>query len=205
MKKTLLLFLVFFSFLGEAYSQEKTFFSLTEIGTSFGKIKTTDFEGYTTRVNFSFQTLNGVWINKYHATGFLVGVDTYPNLTLMPIGLGWRGFLNKGKRHTFFAGMDLGAASAMLEKRVETELTESWHEGGLFVNPSIGIRRLSKKGKHSSVLSIGYKRQEASFFEGAKDQGFSSIQSTYIPPGFSSIFEEEYIFQSLEVKWGLIF
>ncbi|MCL6259332.1 hypothetical protein M3O96_09550 [Aquiflexum sp. TKW24L] len=204
MKKTLLLFLIFFSFLGKAYSQEKTFFSQTDFGTSFGQVKTL-FEEYTTRVNFSFQTLNGVWINKYHATGFLVGVDTYPNLTLMPLGLGWRGFMDKGKRHTLFAGMDLGAASAMLEKRVETEWTESWYEGGLFLNPSIGIRRQSKKGKHASVLSIGYKRQEANFYEGSKEIGFSSFRDVSIPPGFSSVRREEYIFNSLVLKWGFIF
>lgn len=204
MKKILLLTLIIYSFLGEAYSQEKTFFSQTEVGASFGKVKT-DFEGYTTRVNFSFQTLNGVWINKYHATGFLVGVDTYPNLTLMPLGLGWRGFMDKGKRHSLFAGMDLGAASAMLEKREETEWTESWYEGGLFLNPSIGIRRQSKKGKHASVLSIGYKRQEANFYEGSKEIGFSSFRDASLPPGFISVRKEEYVFNSLVLKWGLIF
>ena len=196
--------MVFFSFLGEAYSQERTFFNQTEIGALFGKVKT-DFEGYTTRANFSFQTLNGVWINKYHATGFLVGVDTYPNLTLMPLGLGWRGFLDKGKRHTLFAGMDLGAASTMLEKRVETEWTESWYEGGIFINPNIGIRRKSKKGKHTFAWSLGYKRQEATFFEGNKEIGFSSFRDPSLPPGFNSVRQEEYIFNSLVLKWGLIF
>jgi hypothetical protein len=204
MRKILFLILIFYTFLGEAFSQEKTFFSQTEIGASIGKVKT-DFEGYTSRVNFSFQTLNGVWINKYHATGFLVGVDTYPNFTLMPIGLGWRGFLDKGKRHTLFAGMDLGAASTMLEKKVETEWTESWYEGGLFLNPSIGIRRMSKKGKHASVLSIGYKRQEANFFEGSKEIGFSSFRDPSLPPGFTSVRKEEYVFNSFVLKWGLIF
>jgi hypothetical protein len=204
MKKTLLLFLIFFSFLEKAYSQEKPFFNQTEIGTSFGSLKT-DFEGYTTRVNFSFQTLNGVRINKYHATGFLVGIDTYPSLTLIPIGLGWRSFLDKGKRHTLFAGMDLGAASTMLEKRVETEWTESWYDGGLFINPSIGIRRKSKKGKYTCAWSLGYKRQEASFFEGNKEVGFTSFRDPSIPPGFTSVREEEYIFKSLVLKWGLIF
>lgn len=171
---------------------------------SFGQVKT-DFDGYTTRVNFSFQSLNGVMINKYHATGFLVGIDTYPNLTLMPLGLGWRGFLDKGKRNTLFAGMDLGAASAVFEKRVESEWTESWYEGGLFLNPSIGIRRQSKKGNHATVLSIGYKRQEANFYEGSKEFGFSSFRDPSLPPGFVSGRKEEYVFNSLALKWGLIF
>jgi len=204
MKKTLLLFLVFFSFLEEAYSQDNTFFNQTEIGASIGSVKT-DFDGYTTRLNFSFQSLNGVRFNKYHAAGFLVGVDAYPNLTLVPLGFGWRGFLEKGKRHTLFAGLDLGAASALLEKRVKTEWTESWYDGGLFFNPSIGIRRKSKKGKNASVLSIGYKRQEANFYEGTKEIGFSSFRDATIPPGFTSIRKEEYIFNSLVLKWGLVF
>jgi hypothetical protein len=204
MKKTLLLFMIFFSFLGEASSQENTFFSQTDLGLNFGQVKT-NVDGYTTRINFSFQSLNGVMINKYHAAGFLVGIDTYPNLTLMPLGLGWRGFLEKEKRHTFFAGLDLGAASAMLEKNSETEWTESWYEGGLFLNPSIGIRRNSKKGKHASVLSIGYKRQEANFYEGSKEIGFSSFRDPSLPPGFISVRKEEYVFNSLVLKWGLIF
>jgi hypothetical protein len=204
MKINLLLFLVLFSGLKETYSQEKSFFSQTDFGTSLGQVKT-DFGEYTTRVNFTFQTFNGVRINKYHSTGFLVGVDTYPNLTLMPLGLGWRGFLDKGKRHTLFAGMDLGAASALFEKRVETEWTESWYEGGLFFNPSIGIRRQSKKGKYTAAWSIGYKRQEATFNQGTKEFGFSSFQHASIPPGFNALRKEEYIFNSLVLKWGLIF
>jgi hypothetical protein len=204
MKKIALLFLVFFAFLEETYSQEKAFFNQTDMGISLGQVKT-NIDGYTTRANFSFQTLNGVWINKYHATGFLVGVDTYPNLALLPLGLGWRGFWDKGNRNTFFAGLDLGAASTVLEKRVEDEWTESWYDGGLFINPSVGIRRKSKKGNHASVLSLGYKRQEANFYEGTKEFGFSSFRDTSIPPGFTTIRKEEYIFNSLVLKYGLVF
>jgi len=204
MNKTTCLFLALFSFVVKAYSQEKTFFNQTDFGTSFGQVKTY-VEEYNTRVNFSFQTLNGVNINKFHAIGFLVGVDTYPNLTLMPLGLGWRGFLDKGKRHTLFAGMDVGAASAMLEKRQRDEWNESWYDGGLFYNPSVGLRRKSKKGNHAFVWSLGYKRQEAAFYEGTKDIGLSSFRDLSIPPGFNSVRKEEYIFNSLILKWGLVF
>jgi hypothetical protein len=93
----------------------------------------------------------------------------------------------------------------MLEKKVETEWTESWYEGGLFMNPSIGIRRQSKKRNHSYFLSIGYKRQEANFFEGSKEIGFSSFRDASLPPGFISVRKEEYVFNSLVLKWGLIF
>jgi hypothetical protein len=205
MKYPILLFITFFISFGQSHAQEKSFINHTELGVSFGQVKM--WEGnYDTRVNFTFQSFNGAWVNPHHAIGFLIGVDTYPNLTLMPFAFGWRGFYNKGKRTSPFAGFDLGYSSAWMEKRISNDFSDQWYEGGLLLSPMVGIKRKSKKGSHAFTWSAGFKRQYASFYDGVRDPFSSSSPDTNnLPPGYSSIREESYILNSLIVKWGVIF
>lgn len=200
-----LFFLIFLFGFNPVFSQEKAFISHTEIGPMIGRLKVWD-NNFDARVNFSFQTFNGARINKYHAVGFLVGLDTYPSFNLVPMAFGWRGFLDKEKRNTPFAGFDIGKGSAILEKREVIEWSETWYEGGFLVSPQIGIRRNSKKGNHAFTWSLGFKRQHAFFYEGVRDFfGTTNRQDGNLPPGFSSVREESYVFNSLLVKWGVMF
>ena len=170
-----------------------------------GRVKIWD-NNFDSRMNFSIQSFNGVRIDKNHAIGFLLGLDTYPSFNLMPMAFGWRGFLEKGKRNTPIAGFDIGMGSAILEKREVNEWSETWYEGGLLVSPQIGLRRNSKKGTHAFTWTLGFKRQHAYFYEGVRNVfGTANATVNRLPPGFSSIREEAYVFNSLLFKWGLLF
>lgn len=204
MKTASFLFLILVLWQEHSFAQQKTYINHTEWGPTFGRVKVSE-NSFDPRINFSFQTFNGASINKYHAIGFLLGLDTYPNFNLIPMAFAWRGFLEKGKRSTPFAGLDLGKGSAILEKREVNEWSENWYEGGFLFSPSIGIRKRGKKGKNTYTWSLGFKRQHAFFYEGFRDFSNSNNAGTGLPPGFSSIREEAYIFNSLSIKWGFVF
>lgn len=184
---------------GGLLAQQGSFFSHTEMGPSFGQVQVWN-EEFETRINFSFQTLNGVHINDKHALGVLLGLDTYPGFVLVPIAFGWRGAGNVNGKPKFLYGMDLGYASAFLEKRVQDNFSEQWYEGGLMISPNIGWRIRSKSGKRDYTFSLAYRRQHAYFFEGTRGEG---PLLPGLPPGFSSIREESYIFNNLIFRLGV--
>ena len=185
----------------QAYAQSSNYVNYTELGPLIGKINDTD-----TRVNFSIQSFNGIRIHPHHAVGFLVGIDSYPGFILMPLGLGWRGVLDKGNRTSPFASMDIGYGSALLEKRQKENFMESWYEGGLLLSPAVGIHRKSKNQRRAFTWSIGLKHQKASFYEGFRIPGLSTdTNDPKLPPGFQSVREEVYVLNSLFIKWGMMF
>lgn len=201
--KIILFFLFYMSSVAQAGAQK--YFNQTDFGVLVGRVEAWE-DNFDTRLNFTLSTFHGVKIHPAHAVGFSVGIDIYPGLRMVPLALGWRGFREKGKKYTWFAGMDLGGGSTILQKTERTEWSESWFDGGIFVSPSIGVRKKPKDGNHSFVWSIGYKRQEATFYEGFYDfsRSFQPLSSS-IPPGFSSVRKEQYAFNSFFVKWGLMF
>lgn len=204
MKLKLIFFFVFY--MGSvAHAGAQKYFNHTDFGVLMGRVETWD-NNFDTRVNFSFATFHGVKILPAHAVGFSVGIDTYPGLTLMPLALGWRGFREKGRKYTWFAGMDLGGGSTVLQRTERKDWSESWFDGGILFSPSIGLRKRARNGGHSFVWSIGYRRQEATFYEGFYDfsRSFQPLSSS-IPPGFSSVLNEQYAFNSFFLKWGLMF
>lgn len=201
MVKYFILTIIVVLFAFEARSQSPVYVNHTEIGPMFGKSNDFDY-----RVNFSIQTFNGVKVNLNHEVGFLVGLDAYSAFNLMPFALGWRGIRERGKRSAAYLSLDLGYGSALFEKRIREGQMESWYEGGSFFSPAIGIRRKSRGGKSAFSWSLGFKRQNASFYEGVRGVGLSSgFSEGKLPPGFLSIREENYIFNNLLVKWGLVF
>lgn len=184
-----------------ALGQNAPYVNHTEFGPLVGKVND-DGE----RLNFSIQSFNGVKLNPYHEVGFLVGLDTYPGFKLMPLAMGWRGILEEGDEVSPYASMDIGYGSAWMEKRVITNQMESWYQGGTYISPAIGLRKKANKSKLEYTWSIGFKRQYAFFYEGFRMQGFTpGIEETNLPPGFSSIREESYIFKSLYLKLGIVF
>lgn len=187
-------------------AQENSFFSQTEIGPMLGRVKVWD-DSHDLRVNFSLESFNGVKVKPNHALGLLLGINSYPDLKLMPIAFGWRGFKENGKRTSPYAGIDIGYASAWMEKRTANEWSEQWYEGGFMFSPSLGIKRNSKNGKRAYTWSLGYKRQYAFFYDGMKSGtgNLSNIGESSLPPGFISIREESYVFNSLLIKWGIAF
>jgi hypothetical protein len=184
-----------------SFGQTSAYVNHTEVGPLIGKVSE---DGK--RLNFSFQTFNGIQLNRYHELGFLIGLDSYPGFKLMPLAIGWRGILDKDKKISPYASMDFGYGSAWLEKRMIENQMESWYQGGTYISPAIGLRKKSKKGDMAFTWSAGFKRQNAFFYEGFRMQGFiSGDEENNLPPGFSSIREESYIFNSLYLKIGIVF
>jgi hypothetical protein len=181
------------------------YFNQTDLGVLLGRVEA--FENrFDPRLNLTFSTFHGVKITSAHAVGFSVGIDTYPGLRMMPLAVGWRGFREKGRKYTWFAGIDLGGGSTLLQKKSYTDWSESWFDGGILLSPSIGVRKNSKDRKHAFIWSMGYRRQEATFYEGYYD--FSRNQPFFnsnLPAGFSSVRTEKYAFNSFFIKWGLMF
>lgn len=194
--------LVLFQFCAlQVIGQTSLFVNHTEIGPLWGRMEMGE-----ERINLSFQTFNGVRFNPNHEIGFLLGVDSYPGFTLMPIALGWRGIQKRWERNSLYLSMDLGYGSTWLGKRIEQNQRQSWYQGGLMINPAIGIRKKSERGGHSFSLSLGLKMQKASFFEGLLTQGLSGLPAdNLLTSGFQSVWEERYILNSLSLKLGLIF
>lgn len=197
---SVLILCVLFPFMSSA-QQDRPYFNLTETGLSFGQVKTWNDQS-DTRVNFSFQTINGVHIDSKNAIGLLLGIDSYPRLILAPIGFGWRGSYGKPSKNRLLLGLDMGYGSAFLEKRVEDQFFENWYEGGFMISPSIGWRFKGKSGKRDYALSVAFRRQHAYYYEGVKGEGGNQPG---LPPGFTSIREESYVFNSLISRFGIFF
>lgn len=170
-----------------------------EIGTLLG----TSSQG-SKRINFSLQSFHGVQIDPHNQIGFFVGVDTYPDFNLMPIGFGWRNILFPDKKYSFYTSIDLGYGSAWFQKKERENNVETWNEGGWMVSPAIGLRKNSKNGKLGYTCAVGFKKQYANSFVGVPITGtVTPVEG--IRPGYESLFEENNIFNSLFMRMGIIF
>lgn len=205
-KSVYLILFLFFSSVG-AVAQERVYFSQTELGFLWGKGQK-NWEGmYINRTNLSISTFHGAYINRHQVIGFSVGFDQYEQVKLLPLALGWRGFLGKENRPNLFAGLDVGGGAAFLEKKEVTEWITNWYEGGIMIHPSIGVKLPAKKGKWNLSASLGYKRQKAAYFQGFLDGSGNQSPSanSKLPTGFSSLNETAYLFHSLVFNMGVMF
>jgi hypothetical protein len=184
-------------------AQQSAYFNHTEIGTTFGGTKA--YETFTPRLNFTFESFNGVMLNPRHAMGISLGYDTYPGLDLIPFSLGWRGFHDRGGRINFFAATNLGYGSAILMKRENTEFEERRHEGGLMYSAAIGVRKKARKNPYAFTWSIGYKRQQTYHHHSYLAPFFSGFSSFWPASGKNVMIEEIFTFNSLMLKWGFQF
>lgn len=170
-----------------------------EIGTLLG----TSSQG-AERINFSIQSFHGIQLDQYNQIGFFVGVDTYPEFVLMPMGFGWRNILFPEKKYSFYTSIDLGYGSTWFQKKERENNIETWNEGGWMISPAIGLRKNSKNGKLAYTWAVGFKKQYADSFVGVPTTG-SAPPLEGIRPGYDSIYEENNIFNSLFIRWGIIF
>lgn len=207
MNRILLLFFsgsILFSLEGTA--QDKLYFGQTEIGTLVGRGEEQWDGNYKKRIDVSLLSFHGARISKNHVVGFSVGFDQYNDISIIPIALGWRGFLGKDGKPKFFGGLDLGGGTAVLEKKVSDEWSKSWYKGGFLVSPSVGISFPSLKSKTAFSFSLAYKRQEITHFRGSlSSPGTQTIASDQLPPGYSSMTENSFLFRSLVLRLGIIY
>ncbi|WP_296702203.1 hypothetical protein [Algoriphagus sp.] len=204
--KTKLLFFCFLIFSAQSLAQEKLYFNQTELGFLYGKGLEQWDGNREKRMDVSFLTFHGARISKNHVVGFSTGFDQYDEISVIPFALGWRGFMGKSGKPKIFAGFDLGGGSAVLEKKVKDEWNKSWYEGGFLVSPSLGISLPAKKGKSALSFSFAYKRQQISQFWGTFIQpGSQTIPNELLPPGFSSLTENNLLFRSFVFRTGIMF
>ncbi|MBA4302475.1 hypothetical protein SAMN03080617_00957 [Algoriphagus alkaliphilus] len=191
-----------------AFGQNRPYFNQTELGVLIGNPIENWSGKNKNRVDFSLISFHGAEISKNQVLGLSVGLDQYEPLTVFPVALGWRGFLGKENRPQLIGGFDLGGGFALLEKKEKTEWYESWHQGGLLLSPSIGVKLPSTRGKKTALtMSIAYKRQELGYFMGNFDFNPTPrpFTNSKLPPGYSSITETTYLFHSLVARMGFIF
>lgn len=206
MKISFLIFFFFFLSISTGFAQDKVYYNQTEFGAMFGRVENQWTEELEERINFSMITFHGAKISKHHVVGFSLGLDHYEYLSIIPIALGWRGFLGKEGKAQLIGGFDIGGGSTILEDSEESEWGKSWYEGGIMASPSVGAFFPGKKGKTALTVTLAYKRQELAFFQGSFNrQGNVPFPSSQLPPGFNSITETDYLFQSLVLRMGLSF
>ncbi|MGB0524465.1 MAG: hypothetical protein ACPGJS_15950 [Flammeovirgaceae bacterium] len=114
---------------------------------------------------FTAQTFNGYQFNKHLALGLSVNFDAYLTADAdvhLPIALGSRWFM--GKKSQFFCGLDIGKGIPLVGNRNPWSGAEQKATGGLFFQPSIGMRLPSKNGK-GMFFQTGFKKQQFSYEE----------------------------------------
>lgn len=170
----------------------------TEVGLLQGK------EAFIQGGRFTVQTFNGVRMNEFAEVGVTIGLDAYPDITLVPLAFGWRGVIPTTGNVSPFLALDVGYAFDWLKKRTDI----SWYRGGLMFNPSIGVRIRSNKVDRF-LLSVGYKRQQYSHYEGRLlSDGLTVVPETdhsTLPPGFAFLQRDDYTLQRLSVRVGVMF
>lgn len=146
------------------YPFTRGYLNISEVGISVGNPPQNGFNQNAQReVDFTLQTFNGYQFNPAFAVGLTTSIDTYSEITLLPVALGIRGDILKTKTRPFY-GLDAGYALDWLSN---SNLFEN-HDGGFMWSPSLGFKFSSKKSS-SFVLSFGYKSQRAT---ATSDNGF---------------------------------
>lgn len=207
MRIKLLALVLFFSSVHPTLGQLKSYYNQTELGVLFGNKVDTWYEENGNRVDFSLITFHGARVSKHHVVGFSLGFDQYEEISIVPIALGWRGFLGKETHPQLIGGIDFGGGSAFLEKKEETEWYESWYKGGLMFSPSVGVKFPAKNGKTSLTMTVAYKRQELGLFQGnfELNPGPRPSRSSSLPEEYNSVTETSFLFHSLVGRIGFIF
>ena len=210
-KKLLIFIALSFCALHSSMAQTKTRMTQLELGLLGGKTKDLWEEKTNERTTLSFSAFHGKEVIRNQNLGVFVGLDDYPSITLVPVGIGWRGFLGQKSKPQFFGSLDLGYGSTVLEQVERTDWSSTWHEAGLLIRPAAGIKMPAKKGKWALTASLGYKRQPTYFYEGTNSQSETRPRiplfrtRNALPEGFSSLNSTSILYHSLSFQLGILF
>ena len=194
-----------------ATAQENKRLTQLELGLLGGKSKILWSEETQNRLNFSFSAFHGKEIKPNHYLGIHLGYDNYPDIQLLPIGLGWRSFLGDEVGPKWIGGLNAGFGTAFLEERTRTDWSSTWREGGVYIHPFLGVTLPAKKGNWALTSSIGYKWQPSSLFEGNHSQPESRPKihpfwtKSALPEGFNSLNKVSSQFHSISFQVGVLF
>jgi hypothetical protein len=213
MKYSTLIFVFLISWCSAQFAtaQEKATLTHLELGMFGGKSKILWSEETQNRLDFSFSAFRGKEIKPNHYLGIHLGYDNYPDVQILPIGLGWRSFLGDATGPKLMGGLNAGFGTTFLEKRARTEWSSTWREGGVYFHPFLGVTLPAKKGNWALTSSIGYKWQPSSLFEGNHSQPETRPKihpfwtRAALPDGFNSLNKVTTHFQSVSFQVGVLF
>jgi hypothetical protein len=209
--RLIFIFLLSWCSLQLATAQENKSLTQLELGLLGGKSKIVWSEETQNRLNFSFSAFHGKEIKPNHYLGIHLGYENYPDVQLLPIGLGWRSFLGDDVGPKWMGGLNAGFGTTFLEKRDRTEWSSTWREGGGYFHPFLGVTLPAKKGKWALTSSIGYKWQPSSYLEGTHSQPETRPKihpfwtRASLPEGFNSLNKVSSQFHSISFQVGVLF
>lgn len=209
--KLILVFLISWCSVPLSAAQEKATLTQLELGLLSGKSKIVWSEEIDNRLDFSFSAFHGKEIKPNHYLGIYLGYDNYPDVRLLPIGLGWRGFIGDDIGSKWMGGLNAGFGTTFLEKRERTEWFSTWQEGGVYFHPFLGVSMPAKKGNWALTANIGYKWQPSSYLEGSHNQSESRPKihplwtRASLPEGFNSLTKVSTQYHSLSFQVGILF
>lgn len=163
------------------YGQAINYTNETEIGVMWSRAN------FFSPVAATVQTFHGVQFDGVLSMGLTAGFDEYFGLHVVPIAVGSRGVL-PGEKVSPYVGVDVGYGFTWLEKKTTSE----WHDGGMVVNPAIGLR-WKARGKDRYLFNIGYKRQSV------------AEHTTDAMRGPGSFHTARYTLNRMTVRFGVIF
>lgn len=185
----MLRYYIAFSFLlvcSSIKAQKSIYTNQTEIGI---------LAGVQTLPSFTFQTFNGVkFSNSPFQVGVTAGLDVYSQIKIIPLAVGMRLDIFKSNSVNLYSGIDFGYGFTWLERKTETEE----FDGGYMLNPCLGLR-FKTNGSSLITLSLGFKRQLASFNQAQKPNPFNFD----IFPGYALIQQDDYKFNRISLKMGI--
>ncbi|MCY7350833.1 MAG: hypothetical protein LH606_09205 [Cytophagaceae bacterium] len=139
---------------------KKGFYNHTELGTLLGRVAYPfDRSVVYSRSSFTANTFNGYRFSRGLIVGATVGVDWYARNAIIPVSVGLRGDMSRGRVSPHYA-LDVGYGLARLTRRPEIVGADVNLSGGLHVNPALGVR-IATGNDTALILSIGYKYQYA--------------------------------------------
>jgi hypothetical protein len=209
--RLIFIFLLSWCSLQLATAQENKSLTQLELGLLGGKSKIVWSEETQNRLNFSFSAFHGKEIKPNHYLGIHLGYENYPDVQLLPIGLGWRSFLGDDVGPKWMGGLNAGFGTTFLEKRDRTDWSSTWREGGVYFHPFLGVTLPAKKGKWALTSSIGYKWQPSSYLEGTHSQPETRPKihpfwtRASLPEGFNSLNKVSSQFHSISFQVGVLF
>ncbi|NEU07363.1 hypothetical protein GZH53_03465 [Flavihumibacter sp. R14] len=152
--------------------------------------------GTPSATSFSAQTFNGVTIRKWNLdAGITTGIDLYNQVIILPLSAGFK--WNPFRAHTVSPVISLngGYGFTWLQRRKD----DVKYEGGVIINPSIGLR-IKTKSRSKINVALGFRQQKAEIY-----QPMSTIIFDYFGPHPNMAIMEEYKFRRLTFSLGLSF
>ena len=158
------------------YQKEKGFVSMTHFSLMIGNSRNNwGNEVYTTP---SIRTFIGYQKSPHLAFGLSTGIDGYSTMPLIPLMMGLRGDFFKSST-TLYYGLDFGHSVAWTKEEGSGWGSGREYEGGLVINPMIGLKRYGQRGG-GFYMQLAWSMQEASYKEfWWGDSGSTTRKETY--------------------------